>query len=90
MGFGGPVWHASAVGGNRAHSEAMARRALIGVGDALLGEWVEYGKAVHVRRRLSPREAMLVGEVRDIRGTPEEAQRLDALYRAAPYLRMAT
>ena len=88
MDFGGPVWHASAVGATEAQSEAMARRALVGVGDAKLGEWTECGRtAVHVRRRLSAREAVVVGEVRDIRGTPEESARLDALLRDAPHLR---
>jgi hypothetical protein len=60
---------------------AIARRALEGVGDATLGEWVEDGSpgsgVVHVRRRLSTREAGNRGiVVRDVRGTEEEERRL--------------
>jgi hypothetical protein len=77
----GPVWHASARGATVAQSEAMALRALRGVGNARSGQWTERGRAevVHVRRRLSANEAAIVGEVVDIRGTPEERERLLAL-----------
>ena len=57
----------------------IATRALAGVGDASLGEWIEAGGSgvVHVRRRLSGREARNRGlTVRDIRGTAEEQRRL--------------
>lgn len=90
--FGGPVWHASGRGADDAASWAIAERALEGVGDAALGEWRETGSpgsgVVHIRRRLSSREA---GNhrltVRDIRGSDEEQRRLavvaaelDAIY----------
>jgi len=50
--------------------------ALTGVGDANLGEWVEWtGRAFHLRRRLSAAEAPLVGPVLDIRGDTAEVER---------------
>jgi hypothetical protein len=58
MDFGGPVWHASASAINETTAWAMAERALLGVGDPLLGEWRERGQrgVMHVRRRLSDAE----------------------------------
>ena len=58
-----------------------AERALRGVGDSLLGEWVEYGvRAVHLRRRLSPAEQAKSGlSMRDVRGTVEAVDRLAAV-----------
>jgi hypothetical protein len=51
--------------------------ALEGVGDAALGEWFEVGQvAVHLRRRLSAEEQKRVGDVIDVRGTPEAERRL--------------
>ena len=66
----------------------MAFDALFGVGDAQLGEWVEQGDGgvVHVRRRLSVLEAARVNTVRDIRGTPEERERLVRLSHEVPAL----
>ena len=63
-------------------------RALSGVGDASVGQWIEDGNndVVHVRRRLTSREAAQVNQLRDIRDTPEEAERLTALVCAAPHL----
>lgn len=93
MGLGGPVWHASAQAAQESLMWAMAERALRGVGDAALGEWRERGRiAVHIRRRLTDAERMLAGrsrplEVRDIRGTDEEGQRMRRLLRDAPHLR---
>jgi hypothetical protein len=90
MGFGGPVWHVSAAAGTRGTAWAMADRALAGVGDPALGEWREVGvRAVHLRRRLSAAERALAGGlgVRDVRGTPEERERLRRLLRDAPHLR---
>ena len=60
---------------------------LRGVGDASLGEWVELPARrgtrdfVHVRRRLSKREALIVGDVRDIRGTEGAERRRDRIQR---------
>jgi hypothetical protein len=91
MDFGGPVWHASASAINETTAWAMAERALLGVGDPLLGEWRERGQrgVMHVRRRLSDAERAMAGglEVRDIRGTDEERDRIRALLRDAPHLR---
>jgi hypothetical protein len=86
LNFGGPVWHASSRGADEACSWAMAERALEGVGDAALGEWREAGSpgsgVVHIRRRLSHREATNRGlVVRDIRGTAEEEFRLGVVAR---------
>lgn len=78
MDLGGPVWHCSvATPGIPIPSllEAEARRQLSGVGDPSLGEWREWtGRALHIRRRLSDREAVRAGPVLDIRHT-EEARR---------------
>jgi hypothetical protein len=81
-GYGGPVWHASAAsthrisGIGRAYLEQKAREALDGVGDRSAGEWVEWtGIAAHVRRRLTPEEAEIVGPVVDVRGTDEAKKR---------------
>ena len=63
---------------------------LTGVGDRALGEWYERGlTAYHLRRRLSDEERAYAGglEVRDIRGTEEEAGRLVRLFDEAPHLR---
>jgi hypothetical protein len=91
MDLGGPVWHASvAMPGipMPARLEAEAVRQLSGVGDPALGEWREWtGRAFHLRRRLSVREAGHVGPVLDIRRTPEAASRaarLGDLLRYAP------
>ena len=82
MGFGGPVWHASACARTLRDSLALARSALRGVGSPLLGEWEEAGGSgvVHVRRRLSEREQKEAAlAVRDIRGTGEVAERVARL-----------
>ena len=61
---------------------------LEGVGDARLGEWVEATpKAVHVRRRISEQEQMVIGEARDIRGSEEASERLEILFGDAPHLK---
>jgi hypothetical protein len=64
-------------------------RALNGVGDLALGQWVEDGDrgVAHVRRRLSAEEVRATGiVVRDIRGTDEERERLATLLAEAPHL----
>lgn len=50
-----------------------AMRALHGVGDHDLGQWLERPRAVlHIRRRLSLAEVLATGMVmRDVRGTPD-------------------
>lgn len=89
MEFGGPVWHASTAPHGFSLGEAPLRRAaykaLTGVGDPGAGEWVEYtGKAFHLRRRLSAGEQRHVGEVVDVRGTPEGERRLAVVMRERP------
>lgn len=83
------MWHASVSGLTHEHSLAAALVALRGVGDRALGEWRERGggTVVHVRRRLSATEAAFVNPLRDIRGTPEQAERIAALLVDAPHLK---
>lgn len=57
------------------HQRALT--ALEGVGTRT-HEWHEWtGFAYHIRRRLILEEQMQVGDVRDIRGTPEAQERYD-------------
>jgi hypothetical protein len=82
MEFGGPVWHASIGQFGRPVIDAatwfaVAEQCLHGVGDAGLGEWREVGDvAVHLRRRLAPREQIGVGDVCDLRRSNEGRRRL--------------
>lgn len=66
-GFGGPVWHASVSMKSKlvipnVESELLDRalRAIQGVGDATLGQWIEPSVSgtpvVHVKRRLTDEE----------------------------------
>ncbi len=65
----------------RSFLRRRAVEALAGVGDPALGEWHQWtGKAYHIRRRLTLQEQLEVGQVVDVRGTPEYAERL------APFL----
>ena len=71
--------------------EIFARRALKGVGDAHLGEWVHRRqdgskKFLHIRRRLTEEEAEIVGPVIDVRGT---ARHEEAARKAAGRMRMS-
>lgn len=84
MGYGGPVWHASVATHPPSYLDSVlaaliktkVRAALEGVGDAELGEWLEVRPtAVHLRRRLSYKEAQGF-QIVDIRGTPEAERRL--------------
>jgi len=89
MGFGGPVWHLSVASQRLTLPEselrALAHAGLDGAGDASLGEWEERGEsALHLRRRLSAREALSVGPVSDVRGTVEQARRVASVLRFIP------
>lgn len=90
MGFGGPVWHASAAprpGWSlpEATLRDFALRAIEQVGDPTAGEWEEYtGRAYHIRRRLSAKEQESVGPVVDVRGTPEAERRYRRVARFLP------
>lgn len=78
MGFGGPVWHASVMARRPMHDRELRRiahLALAGVGDRRLGEWEQKERAFHLRRRLSRIEQQRVGDVVDIRCTPEARRR---------------
>ena len=93
MGFGGPVWHASAGSKTLSHEalKDIALRILNGVGEPDLGEWWDptYSgdiRVFHARRRLTVAEQERVGDARDIRGTSESQRRIDALMLAVPYL----
>ena len=60
--------------------EDIAFYTLEGYGDEAAGTWQEMrGRTFHLRRRLAPAEASLVGPVIDVRGTPEAARRLLAV-----------
>lgn len=55
------------------------------MGDSALGQWEEWtGRAYHVRRRLTAEEQALVGEALDIRGTPEQEKRYQAVRKYLP------
>ena len=92
QGYGGPVWHASiAHHGKRRLPPGVehfdrCHRALQNVGDHRLGMWTEGGGiAFHLRKRLSlPEQAAAGLVVADIRGTPEAAERLEAVRRWLP------
>lgn len=83
MQLGGPVWHVSVASPGfalRAQLEKECERQLAGVGDASRGEWREWtGRAFHLRRRLSAREQLSVGDVVDVRGTEEARRRYERL-----------
>lgn len=86
MGFGGPVWHASAAQvylsepNDAEKLRAAALSELLGIGDASLGEWYEWtGRAYHVRRRLTLAEERRVGPLVDVRGSTEAVARLRAV-----------
>ena len=83
------MWHASVAPVRQrfpaAVGEQLARLELEGVGDARLGEWVERTRvAVHVRRRLSAAEQVVVGPVVDVRGTAEAHQRFATMVNLLP------
>lgn len=67
--------------GNPVAARAACYRALDGVGDASLGEWLDdtSAVAVHLRRRLSRAEELVVGPACDVRGTAEAHRRLQAM-----------
>ena len=57
------------------------------MGDASLGEWVHWtGRALHIRRRLTPSEQVPIGPVQDIRGTPEARTRIERVLRVNPHI----
>ena len=79
------MWHASVspIGGflPEATLAAACAHALRGVGDASRGEWVEINRPnyYHLRRRLSEKEELVTGPAVDVRGTPEQAERVERL-----------
>ena len=83
------MWHASIASRSPLlnwQRAGLARAALTGVGDAMLGQWTEDNpEAFHLRRRLTAREVLLggIGAVLDIRGTEEAARRIQ---RVRPFL----
>ena len=97
MGLGGPVWHASVaalpqVKPIEKYLRRAARKALGGVGDEELGEWTEFtGFCFHLRRRLSAEEQIIVGEVVDVRGTPEALRRFELMkpHIRGPFIELA-
>lgn len=85
------MWHASVAHHGRRKPSVdeyvyQCRRALSGVGNAVRGEFWESGRGfVHVRRCLSYAEQDARGlVVRDVRGTPEHAERLAAVRLVLP------
>jgi len=75
------VWHASVAGPGLSPRgrRRLALHALRGVGDPA-AQWEETRPiATHVRRRVTPAEALEVGAVRDLRGTAEGHARWDAI-----------
>jgi hypothetical protein len=88
--FGGPVWHASGRGRNRATSLRIALDSIAAAGDESAGQWEADGSSgiVHVQRRLSSAERVefAVPDPYDIRGTREERDRVLAVLAEAPHL----
>lgn len=77
------MWHASASSPFKDPGQlyCCVLDALDGVGDQSQ-EWTEYSgdtNVYHLRRRLTPEEQEYVGPVLDIRGTPEELERLSKI-----------
>jgi hypothetical protein len=87
MGFGGPVWHASASSPDTCRRDTLrdfVLKALYGVGREEF-QWEEDRTSetgvYHVRRRLTDAEAQITGPVKDIRGTQEADYRRQAMRR---------
>lgn len=85
------MWHASIAHHGRRGIDSYdqltrAVRAVQGVGDTTLGEWMEMpGHILHLRRRLSAAEVAETGMVlRDVRGTPEADRLLDPVRHRLP------
>jgi hypothetical protein len=83
------VWHASIASRTGpvtpTYLRTIAEAALMGVGDAAVGEWFEIGEiAGHLRRRLSPAEAAPVGPVVDVRGSWEGQKRMARMQKYLP------
>ena len=81
------MWHASVMMkyGDRMHA---AMRALEGVGDPALGEWVETHSAVHIKRRLSMQEQITSGlQMIDMRGTEQGKERIMKIAQVVPQIR---
>jgi hypothetical protein len=87
------VWHASVSVAREVpwkFARKLALKALAGVGAAELGQWEERGRvAYHIRRRLSPEEAAIVGEVCDLRGTLEATARFERIKKELPFPALA-
>lgn len=82
------MWHASVRAATTAAAEAMAERALQGVGDARLGEWRAAHIAFHIRRRLSDAEVERYKlHMVDLRGTTEGRDRMKSLLLSHPQLK---
>ncbi len=83
------MWHASAapLPGAKHSKESLAviaKWALSGVGNPLR-EWREWtGRAYHIRRRLTAEEQERVGQVKDLRGTPEAKERFQSMEMVLP------
>lgn len=80
------MWHASVASmGIKNHDRRrLALRALDGVG-IVTKQWEDDRPAAyHVRRRLTPHEQLLVGDVCDLRGLPEALTRFEAMRHVLP------
>ena len=83
------MWHVSVHSTGALALETMLRRIayqiLQGYGDASRGQWEECPDGIfHLRRRLSAEEQLIVGDVLDIRGTPEQDKRWQRVQQYLP------
>lgn len=87
-----PVWHASVAAhpirpviewddptAGKAYSLLLRTLKGVGRGTLIVEQPTPESLAYHWRRRLNFAERALIDDVRDVRGTPEERQRLEAM-----------
>lgn len=90
--LGGSVWHCSVSSPDPVTEYDLLKlceKHLSGVGDKSLGEWVQATRkpdslVVHLRRRTTPQEEVVIGPLKDIRNTQEARIRVARLLARVP------